>query len=197
MKKYLMLFISIIILILSVVKSWYSNQLIDLLFVFYFIPNLILFLLFNFCLVNSIKKIKEKFYINYINLIILLISVLLFIFFPFREFKVKYELDKFEDERLKIIEKITNYELKIDEIGNVKLPKEYKRYSTSGEVFAYQNNEEGQVIGFWILRGIQSGSVELIYSTGGEDLIRKNETGHPITKIEKLKENWFYVETDY
>ena len=192
-----MLFISIIILILSVVKSWYSNQLIDLLFVFYFIPNLILFLLFNFCLVNSIKKIKEKFYINYINLIILLISVLLFIFFPFREFKVKYELDKFEDERLKIIEKITNYELKIDEIGNVKLPKEYKRYSTSGEVFAYQNNEEGQVIGFWILRGIQSGSVELIYSTGGEDLIRKNETGHPITKIEKLKENWFYVETDY
>ena len=34
-------------------------------------------------------------------------------------------------------------------------------------------------------------------STGGEELIRANESGHPITKIEKLKDKWYLVETDY
>ena len=42
-----------------------------------------------------------------------------------------------------------------------------------------------------------SGSIELVYSTGGEELIRANEDGHPITSVEKLKDDWYYVVTDY
>lgn len=52
-------------------------------------------------------------------------------------------------------------------------------------------------VSFWVFRGMQSGSAELIYSTGGEKIIETNETGHPIISIEKLKDNWYYVITDY
>lgn len=199
MKKNLMFSLSIIILILSFLKNWYSIELLDLLFSFYIIPNIILFLIFNICLIKIIENLrKEKLFINYVSLVILMITVLLFLFFPFREFKFKYEFNKYEKSRLEIVEKTRKFELvPYDKIGNIKLPKEYKKYSLSGEVFVYQNDENGVVIGFWILRGIQSGSIELIYSTGDEQLIRKNETGHPIVSIKKIKENWFYVKTDY
>ena len=198
MKKYKILIISILTLIISFARSWYSDFLYDKLFIFYSIPNLLLFVLFNFCFITSIIKIiKERELINVISIIILLFSILLFVFFPFRKAKTNYELNSFEKARLEIIDKIIYNELKPDDFGNVKLPKEYKKYSMSGEVTIYHNDEEGQVICFWIFRGMQSGSVQLMYSTGGEKLIKDNENGHPIINIEKLKDNWYYVETDY
>ena len=198
MKKYKILIISILTLIISFVRSWYSDFLFDKLFIFYSIPNLLLFVLFNYCFITSlIKIVKERELINVISIIVLLCSVLLFFFFPFRKVKTNYELNSFEKARLEIIDKIIYNELKPDDFGNVKLPKEYKKYSMSGEVTIYQNDKEGQVICFWIFRGMQSGSVQLMYSTGGEKLIKDNENGHPIINIEKLKDNWYYVETDY
>jgi len=195
MKKYKILIISILTLIISFVRSWYSDFLFDKLFIFYSIPNLLLFVLFNYCFITSlIKIVKERKLINVVSIIVLLCSVLLFFFFPFRKVKTNYELNSFE---MEIIDKIIYNELKPDDFGNVKLPKEYKKYSMSGEVTIYQNDKEGQVICFWIFRGMQSGSVQLIYSTGGEKLIKDNEKGHPIASIEKLKDNWYYVETDY
>lgn len=107
------------------------------------------------------------------------------------------ELSLYENDRLEVIELLKSNKLKTDELGNLNLPKKYKKLSTGGEVTVYQNDENGQVICFWIFRGMQSSSVELIYSTGGERLIKKNEGGHPITSIEKLQENWYYVKTDY
>lgn len=197
-KKYWLLIISILFFILSFIKSWYSDLLLDKLFIFYIIPNLLLFILFNFLYIFSLVKIiKEHKLINIICIILLLCAVLLFIFFPFRKAKTNYELKRYEKARLEIVNKILCNKLKPDDLGNVKLPKGYKKYSISGEVTIYQNDKEGQVICFWIFRGVQTGSVELIYSTGGEKLIKDNETGHPIVNIEKLKDNWYYVETDY
>lgn len=127
----------------------------------------------------------------------MLISIIFF-FFPYREVKTRYELDKYEPERLQIIKMIEKGQLKPkDEIGNISLPNKYKKYSISDEVFLYQNNEKGQVVGFWVFRGMLSGSTELIYSSGGKKLIKTNETNHRITKIKKLKDKWYYVETDY
>ena len=40
------------------------------------------------------KQIRKEHYIDYVSLIVLLIAVLLFVFFPFRNCKVKYELEK-------------------------------------------------------------------------------------------------------
>lgn len=198
MKKYSNFILSILILIFSLIKCWYSDYLLNLLFVFYIILNLILLIGYFIFLIKNARNLKQK--INVINIlttIMLVITAILVLFFPFRDAKIKYELNLYEKDRLEVINMIKSNELKSDEIGNVTLPNKYKKLSTSGQIFIYQNNEEGQVIGFWVLRGTLSGSIEVIYSTGGEDLIKNNEKGHPITKIEKLKDNWYYVETDY
>ena len=198
MKKYILLIISVIGMILSFLNSWFSDQLLDSLFIFVLIPSLILFVGWIICLVLSIiKLIKDKSVFNILSLIVVILTALLVLFFPFREAKVRFELNLYEEERLEVIKMIEDNKLKVDDLGNVKLPNKYKKVSTSGEVAVYQNDEDGKVVAFWIFRGMQSGSVQLIYSTGGEELIMDNETGHPIVSIDKLKDNWYYVVTNY
>lgn len=199
MKKVVVLISTIVFFILSFLINWYSDEMFENIFIFAIIPYIFLMIIYG--ILNTIcflKVFSKKEYFYLISLALLFISTLLFFFLPFREIKVKYELDRYEEARLEIINMIKSEELKAsDEIGNVVLPKKYKKYSSSGKVFLYQSDENGDVIGFWVFRGMLSGSVELIYSTGGERLIKDNETGHPIIKIKKLKDNWYYVITDY
>lgn len=199
MKKYLVLFFSICWSIVAFIKSWYNVELLDALFIFALIPYFILMMCEIALFTLSIRGIvKEKSYVSIISLIILIATGILIIVFPFEDVKFKYELRKYEKPRLEIVDMINNGKLKSkDENGNAVLPNKYKKYSISGEVTIYQNDKNGQVIGFWIFRGMQSGSTQLMYSTGGEELIKANETGHPISKIEKLKDSWYYVEIDY
>lgn len=198
MKRYIILVISIIIMILSFLNSWFFDELYDHFFIFCLIPSIIIFIAWIMCLIFTITKIGiENNKINDLSLIILLITALIILFVPFRETKVKIELSLYEKERQEIINMIKNNKLKMDELGNIVLPKKYKKVSIGGEVTVRQNNKDGQVITFWVFRGMQSGSTELIYSTGGKELIKDNEGGHPIVSIEKLKDNWYYVITDY
>ena len=199
MKKHILLIMSIFLLMVSFAVAWYSDHLFNQFFVLVIPLYVLLFACFIVLLVLSIRSIvKQKEYTNLITFAVLAMIVVLVVFFPFRNTKVNYELNRFEPDRLEIVAMIKTGELQPkDEIGNVVLPSGYGRLSSDGEVFVYQNDENGQVISFWIFRGMLSGSIELVYSSGGEELIRANESGHPITKIERLKENWFYVETDY
>lgn len=192
MKKYILIIISLIILIVTFLNNWKYDQ-------FFMAPafNIILFISLIICLIIVlIKIIKYKQFINIIALIFLIITVLMIIFFPTREEKYKLTFHLYEKDRLEIIKMIKDNKLKSDEHGNTTLPQKYKKLSSSGEVVVLQNDEE-QVIIFWIFRGMLSGSDELIYSTGGEKLIRKHEGGHPIISIDKLKDKWYYVKTDY
>lgn len=198
MKKYLVLIVSIILLVLVFINCWYSDYLFDSLFIFAIIPSVILFVVYIICLIVSIKGLVKTFEIvNLFSIIALIIIGFMVLKFPFREIKTNLEFKTYEKDRLKIIQMIKNNKLEADDIGNVKLPSEYKNISTSGEIYIYQNNNDGQVIGFWIFRGMLSGSIQLVYSTGREKLIRTNETGHQIVGVKKLKDNWYYVETNY
>ena len=199
MKKNNLLIMSILLLVVSFATEWYSDHLFSRLFVFVFPIYIILPTCFVVLLVMSIRRIAtRKEYANFFNIAVLALLAILIACFPFRDAKVKYELSRFEADRLEIVELIQSNQLQPkDNLGNVDLPVGYGRLSSDGEVFVYQNDVNGQVIGFWIFRGMLSGSVELIYSTGGEALIWANQSSHPITKIEMLKENWYYVETDY
>lgn len=198
MKRNTLLILSIAFFIIQFLNSWFSDQLFNKLFLFYSLLNLLLFILFVILLISVIKNIiKGKAVVNIVSLIILIIIVLLTLFFPYRKIKTKLELELFESDRNKIIEMVKKNKISPDEYSNAKLPSNYKKLSTSGEIYIYQNDDNGMVIGFWIFRGMMSGSTELIYSTGGEKLIRENESGHPIVSINKLKENWYYVVTDY
>ena len=198
MKKHSLLILSILLLLGFFLTLWYGDHLFNHLFILVLPLYVILFVAFITLLVISIRRIvKQKEYSCFIVIAVLALIFVLAAFFPFRNARVRYELNRFETDRLEIVEMIKHNQLQPkDEIGNVVLPAGYGRLSSDGEVFIYQNDENGQVIGFWVFRGMLSGSFQLIYSSGGEDLIWANESGHPITKIEKLKENWYYVETD-
>ena len=121
---------------------------------------------------------------------IFIITLFLF-FYDFRLTKTKIELNIFKNQRNIIIQKIKNNEFKYYYKNNIKLSK-YKYTSNDGEIYVYKNDTEGQVISFWIYRGLMSDSIQLIYTTD-KDLLEKNIKN--INKSIKLNKNWFYITT--
>lgn len=111
--------------------------------------------------------------------------------------KAEIELNKNEKELLEVIEFVKNDELEQDYDTLYKIPSEYKKLTKDELIVVFQNDDNGTQVGFYVFRGMQTGSCYLMYSSAGEEMIRKNEGGHPIEKIEYLKDNWYYVETDY
>lgn len=197
MKKYVLLILSVLLLLVSFAAAWYGDHLFNHLFVLAIPIDLALLICFIVLLVMSIIRIiKRKEYINFLSLAVLALLVVLIIYYPFRDARVQYELNRFEADRLEIVEMIRSHQLQPDGLGNVDLPAGYRRLSSDGEVFVYQNDKNGQVICFWVFRGMNSGSFELIYSSGGEELIRAKEFTINIDNIEQLKEHWYYVETN-
>lgn len=199
MKKYRLLLLSLLLLLVSFAVAWYADPLFDALFLFVIPLYLLLFVCFIVLAVESIKGlVKHRETPCLASLAVLLLLVVLIARFPFREAKAKTELALFEAKRREVVDMIRADRLQPkDDIGNIVLPVGYRWLSTSGEVFQYQNDEAGQVIGFWVFRGMLSGSVELIYSSGGEELIRAHEERiGSITRMEELKDCWFYIETD-
>lgn len=201
MKKYGLLLLSIVIMIISFINGWFRDNLLDRLFIFSLLVDVVILISYIVCFVFLIIKIKQKKeFIYFITLGILMVTILLTMFFPFRICKTKVEFKLYEKDRLQIINMIKNNELKNDGIGNIKLPNKYKKTSSSGEVYLYQNDNENIVLGFWIFRGILSSTTtEIIYSTGGEELIKNNKiwNTNPIESIIKIEENWFYVITNH
>ena len=198
MKKYILLVLAFIFLIVSFILSWYSDELLCFLFIFKVLLDILFLILLSIFLIIILKITisKEKKLVNYLTTIVLLISAIIF-FLPMRFIKAKVEFKLYKNERNEVINMVRNGKIKVDEYGNAKLPDKYRKISTSGEIFIYQNDEEGCVVGFWIFRGLQSGSVELIYSLNGKKNIYENETGHDLTRIEEWDKNWYYVNTDY
>lgn len=197
--KYIIILAAIVLAILSFLKNWYSDQLSNFLWIGLLGLGVLLKAFYIIILILAIKTFrKEKSSTTVIALIILFITLITYVFFPFRDMKIQYELDKYEDKRMEIVNKVINKEfINIDEYGNMELPTKYKKYSTSGEITIYKNDSTGSVIGFWVFRGMVSGSTEIIYSTGEEKLIRENVTEHPVISIEKMKDKWYLVITDY
>lgn len=194
--KYLI--IAILVFILCFLYNWYRDIILQMLFSLIVIPIIILFLIYNiFLILTIIDVVKTKKKSSVYSLIIYIIIPLFSLFFPFRKCRVNLEMVLYKNEREEIISKIKDKEYISDEYGNIALPKIFKKVSTSGEVTVYENDNDGVLICFWIMREILSGSVQLMYSSGAEALIYKNETGHKITYVEKLKDNWHWVETDY
>ncbi len=193
------LLIAILIFILCFLNNWCWDITTEYLFSYrLLIPIGIIFLVFNiFLVLTIIDLIKTKKKSSLVALSIYIIIPIFSIFFPFRECRVYLEMILYKKQREEVITKVKNKEYIFDEYGNIELPKNIKKISTSGEITVYENDEGGVLICFWIMRGVLSGSVQLMYSSSDESLIYKNETGHKITYVEKLKNNWYWVETEY
>ena len=198
MKKVSTIILAVSALVINFLCFWYSDFLFDRYFVFGLIPIcLATILLITSAIISIIFVVRNKNQLNsYISLAISIITVVLIFVFPFRTAKVNLELSLLEKDRLDIVEMIKDGKISADSLGNAELPKGYGHLSSDGNIFIYQNDEE-QVVSFWVFRGMLSGSVQLIYSSVDESLIYVNETGHPITNVKKLKDNWYLVDTDY
>lgn len=198
MKKNFGLFFSLFALICNFVCFWYNDALFNRFFIFGLIPLLgavvILIASLVISIIYLVRHLKNM--RSYITLAIVILTIVLIFVFPFRMAKVKTEVYLFENKRLEVIEMVKNGDIVTDDIGNAELPDEYGYLSSDGNIFVYQNDEE-QVVSFWVFRGMLSGSVQLIFSSGDDKLIYVNETGHSITDVEKLKEHWYLVNTDY
>lgn len=194
--KYLI--IAILVFILCFLNNWYWDIILQSLFTLSIVPIIIIFLIYNiFLILTIIDIVRTKKKSSLVALIIYIIIPIFSIFFPFRECRVNLEIWLYKKQREDIIINVKNKDYVADENGNIKLPKNLKKVSTSGEVTVYENDNDGVLICFCIMRGVLSGSVQLMYSSGDDALIYKNETGHKITYVEKLKDNWYLVETDY
>lgn len=198
MKKYYHLILVIITCFIILLYKWFLDNLISLFSIIFFPFSLITIIII---FVNLIKLLsnrlkKDKNIINKVSLYIVYITIFIFVFIPFSTIKFNLEFKLFSKERDIIIDKIKNNEFKYYYDKNIKLPI-YKYLSVDGEVYVYQNDEDGTQIGFWIHRGVLTGSEELMYSSNGEKLIKENETDHPIKSIKKLNKYWYYVITEY
>ncbi len=190
-------FQSILFFSTSFAVHWWSDSLFDILWIFALPIYVILFIIFIICLVLSIKLIKAKEIKVYcFTFAIIVITVIMTFFFPYKRAKLLFEYKYLTPKRMEIVNKIRSGEID-DSSRLIDLPKGYRMLSSDGTVYVGENDSEGTEVEFWVFRGMLSGSRIVVYSDGGEYLIRKNEGGHPITKVQKLGDEWYYVETDY
>ena len=198
MKKNFALLFSVCAFLLSFVTFWFSDVLFNRFFVFGLIPMVASVLsLLGSLIVSIIAMFRKPTAIkSFLGIAISLFSIIVILVFPFRSTKVNLELEMYDKGRTQIVEMVKSGDIISSAWGNAELPFRFTHLSSDGNIFIYQNDEE-QVISFWVFRGMLSGSVQLIYSSKDESLIYENEDGHSIVSIEELKDHWYLVETDY
>ena len=181
-------FTGVVIGLLCIFANWFSNEITNYFTIFSLIViKMILIISLLIYLIANLKKYK-----NFTLSALIFASFIFLLFYNFTLLKTKLELNLYNGKRNIIIDKIKDGEFQYYYDKNIILPI-YKYVSSDGEVYVYRNDDE-QVISFWILRGIyQSGSIELIYSSGNESLIYAVKNNSHISKMIKLKENWYYV----
>jgi len=195
-KKHKFIFFQTMLCLLVFINNWFGDLIINrYTFLTTFIINLLLFIGFVKLFIIIFKNFKQRNNIQNLIRITLLILTIILSVYDFRFIKSKLELSLYMEQRMHIIEKIKNNEFIYYYENNIKLPV-YNYVSSDGEVYVYQNDKD-QVIGFWVFRGMQSGSTQIIYSSKDENLIYDNECGHTIEEIIKLEEHWYYVITNY
>lgn len=180
----------------SMICFWYADVLFNRFFVLGLIPLGFSFVILMGCgAVSVVHFVRGKGrWLSMLSLLICILTVVLICVFPFRISKVKTELILFEKDRMQVVELISEGQLTADAYGNVRLPWKHQRTSSDGTVHVYRNDGE-QVICFWVFRGMLSGSVQLIYSSQDESLIRDNERMDTIVSMSKLKDHWYLIET--
>lgn len=189
--KIKLIIINIILMIYIFITLWFSDELFIYFWILYFIPVIIIPILYVYMLIKSIRLVKEKIkiFLNWIPLLILIFIVVVCIFFNPIDLRNQYEFKKYFDDRNYIINQIQND----FESGNIfMLDEEYKNLSCSGKVNIFLSNEKERLIGFCYSLSITDGGSYFIYSSDGQELIKKNIKF--IEKIEFKDKNWYYVQ---
>ena len=197
-KKIIIVFIIWGLVMLSF--KWFFSEMYQIFTPFLLIiPLGILFILANvlgvLALVSFIRGIKAKCFLLTLPLIMFVCIVSVYLFASFTLPKVRIEHTLYSEKREIIVEAIQNNEYTDDGIGNIELPSNRRFLSCDGEVYVYQNDEDGIVAGFWSFRGLLMNRCQLvIYTSYAEPPTSSTLRGRTIYEIEKLSENWYWVE---
>ena len=190
-KKYIGIIISIIILAFGVSAYIFRDTILDMDGIF---PGLfsilIVWAVYIHFFVCLYKIIKKKEFLNIISICLLIPTL----FFYTKTFDMNTTKDFFDklDQRTEVVNLIKDGELSGDDYNNIVLPDKYKKTSYDGSVHVYKNEEDNQIIGFWISRGINSDSKLYIYSSKGQDTIIE-EFGEEYCDVNHVYDNWYYV----
>ena len=182
-KKYRILLLSIIALIGTFLVIWYANE-INLIFIL--LLKIILIYLISALFYYTIKRIKEKEYLNIINIFLLLISIFIFIspfIYPIYKVKAEVEFNKYEKKinEIKKETKSDNYKNCNNGICIINIPIERRE-----NYIIYRNDIEVQLIEFPLI----SKSLSLVYSNKGIGAIKEDI---PVDKFNNYKDNWFFI----
>ena len=193
-KKYINLVVSALIFIFALLVYIFSDIIFDAGGIYPTLTNIIIvwssFILLFICLYKIIKR-KEM--INIVSICILILALII----NNTTFNVDYVKDFFDklEKRTEVVNLIKEGKLVADEYNNIKLPKEYKNVSADGEVSILKNDEDNQMIGFWISRGINTDGKLYIYSSDGKAAII-DKFGEEYCDVGHLYDDtWFYVTT--
>lgn len=194
LKKYKIIIISVGILFFTILVYIFSNIIFDVGGIYSTLTNIIIvwssFILLFICLYKIIKK-KEI--VNIISICILILALIINNI-TFNVDFVRNFFDKLE-KRTEVVNLIKEGKLVSGDNNDIKLPKEYKNVSADGKVSVLKNDEDNQIIGFWISRGINTDGKLYIYSSKGKDAIIE-EFGEEYCEVEHLyNDTWFYVIT--
>lgn len=194
LKKYKIIIISVGILFFTILVYIFSNIIFDVGGIYPTLTNIIIvwssFILLFICLYKIIKK-KEI--VNIISICILILALIINNI-TFNVDFVRNFFDKLE-KRTEVVNLIKEGKLVSGDNNDIKLPKEYKNVSADGKVSVLKNDEDNQIIGFWISRGINTDGKLYIYSSKGKDAIIE-EFGKEYCEVEHLyNDTWFYVIT--
>jgi len=196
MKQRFFLILTIISSFMNLSIYWFLDVLWSNLWVMTLSIQMIYLLCLLVCLIASIIFVilrpKQRYF--RVTLIISAITFLLLFYFPFRAVKTKVEFVLFKTDRNEIIRMAENNELKTDELSAGVLPKGYGHLSADG-TFHLEKYDDGVILYLYILRTV-GGAIELVYSSGGEELIYQSSDAAYITEIKPMGENWYYIVTE-
>lgn len=195
MKKNKLLVFSIILFILVVIIDWYADFIFSFLWLgyilFVILPLAILFIVWLVLIIIELAK-KHKKDMVFLPFALFIISLLIIIIIPTRVVKSNIEVYLLENARLEIIEDIQSNKLIADSNGNVNLTGMQQLLSV-GDVTVYKMDENNIIVAFWVYRVPTGRPIQVIYTEKGKRSIIDTIGSSDISKIKKLKNNWYYV----
>lgn len=194
--KYTLPILTMLLFTYVFLLDWFWDELFSLLFAVLFVPLIIIPILLLINIVRIITYIKNncKSFSGYLSLTIFLILILTIVYFHPSDMRDNFEYNTYYDIRNQAVKDISNGKLKISEYNIVNLPKKYEKTSRNKIAKVYLNSAEDTLIGFYLACAFYENYSQIIYSSGGEELIKNNINN--IYEIEQKNENWFFVYFD-
>ena len=131
-------------------------------------------------------------------IIIALFIIGLYILFAVMEHidknKLNKEFNKLLNQREKLIIKIRNNEIELDEYKFAKLSEEYKQVATNGRVRVLMNTEEETLIGFLYKPGFPDEDQYIYYSNKDDKFIKEQIGESNVYSIEEIIDDWYFVQ---